>query len=178
VSRHVVLVDTYQYVGTFYCRRLQGKRPRIPANHYVKNDLRKYVKSHKWVMFLWSRCILCVRILLEDFQRKFAKALTSFLPASSLDGMAYWALRYLTALYQLHKSCGIVWNKKITLYNVGFEVYTAVIMKSIIFWDISPCSPLSVNRRFGGTYRLHLRLALNRLHGVISQKMIIFNVIQ
>jgi hypothetical protein len=30
-------------------------------------------------------------------------------------------------------------------------------MKSTIFWDITPCSPLSVYRRFGGTYRLHLQ---------------------
>jgi hypothetical protein len=36
---------------------------------------------------------------------------------------------------------------------IGFEVLTAVIIKSINFWDITPCSPLSVNRRFGGTYR-------------------------
>jgi hypothetical protein len=35
-----------------------------------------------------------------------------------------------------------------------FEVCTAVIMKSTIFWDITPCSPLKVNRRFGGVYRL------------------------
>jgi hypothetical protein len=41
--------------------------------------------------------------------------------------------------------------------HVGFEVLTAVIMKSTIFWDITPCSSLSVNRRFGGTYRLHLQ---------------------
>jgi hypothetical protein len=26
-----------------------------------------------------------------------------------------------------------------------------------VFWDITPCSPLSVNRRFVGTYRLHLQ---------------------
>jgi hypothetical protein len=39
---------------------------------------------------------------------------------------------------------------------VGFEVLTAVVMKSNIFWDITPCSPLQVNRHFGGTYRLHL----------------------
>jgi hypothetical protein len=24
---------------------------------------------------------------------------------------------------------------------VGFEVFTAVVMKSIIFWDMMPCSP-------------------------------------
>jgi hypothetical protein len=39
----------------------------------------------------------------------------------------------------------------------GFEVLTAVIMKSTIFWDMTPCSPLKFNRRFGGT-RLHLRI--------------------
>jgi hypothetical protein len=32
-----------------------------------------------------------------------------------------------------------------------------VVMKSIIFWDMTPCSPLSFNRRFGGTYCLHLQ---------------------
>jgi hypothetical protein len=64
-------------------------------------------------------------------------------------------------------------------------------MKSIIFWDMTPCSLLSCNRRFGGTYRLHLQgrrnnfskkpaskqnnwLTLNGLHGVISQKLILF----
>jgi hypothetical protein len=40
---------------------------------------------------------------------------------------------------------------------IGFEVFTAVVMKSIVFWDMTPCSPLSCNRRFGGTYRLHLQ---------------------
>jgi hypothetical protein len=41
--------------------------------------------------------------------------------------------------------------------KVGFEVLRAVVMKSTILWDITPCSPLSVNRRFGGTYRLLAR---------------------
>jgi hypothetical protein len=95
---------------------------------------------------------------------------------------------------------------KNNLSFLGFEVLTAVIMKIAIFWSITPCSPLSVNRRFGGTYRLHLqrlkiswarnqcesklqaewwrwrryvpskrRLTLNGLHGIISQKMVLFN---
>jgi hypothetical protein len=33
-----------------------------------------------------------------------------------------------------------------TVEDVGFEVLTAVVMKSPIFWDITPCSPLKVNR--------------------------------
>jgi hypothetical protein len=40
---------------------------------------------------------------------------------------------------------------------VGFEVFTAVVLKSIFFWDMTPCSALSGTRRFGGTYLLHLR---------------------
>jgi hypothetical protein len=36
---------------------------------------------------------------------------------------------------------------------VGFEVLTAVVMKSSIVWDVTQFSPLKVNRRFGGTYR-------------------------
>jgi hypothetical protein len=30
-------------------------------------------------------------------------------------------------------------------------------MKSIVFWDTKPCILLKFNRRFGGTYRLHLQ---------------------
>jgi hypothetical protein len=74
---------------------------------------------------------------------------------------------------------------------VGYEVSSVVVMKSIIFWDMMQCSPLSYNQHFGGTYCLHLpvsipedggdvppkhRLQLNRLHGVISQKMILFKL--
>jgi hypothetical protein len=36
------------------------------------------------------------------------------------------------------------------------EIQCKCNLKSIIFWDVTPCSLLSYNRRFGGTYRLHL----------------------
>jgi hypothetical protein len=32
-----------------------------------------------------------------------------------------------------------------------------LLMKSCVFWNITPCSPLKVNRRFGGTRRYHLQ---------------------
>jgi hypothetical protein len=41
--------------------------------------------------------------------------------------------------------------------KIVIEVLTAVDMKSTNFSDIKPCSPLSVNRLFGGTYRLYLQ---------------------
>jgi hypothetical protein len=40
--------------------------------------------------------------------------------------------------------------------EVRFEVFTAVTMKNAVFWDVAQCSS-SVNRRFGGTYRLYLQ---------------------
>jgi hypothetical protein len=40
---------------------------------------------------------------------------------------------------------------------VGLAVLAAVVTQSGSFWDITPGSPLKVNRRFGGTYRLHLQ---------------------
>jgi hypothetical protein len=90
------------------------------------------------------------------------------------------------------------------------NMQTKLSIKSIIFWDVTPCSLLRCNQRFEGTYRLHLqgrrkyfsknhlltcwfllkfflrpwrwrryvppkrRLHLNRLHGVTSEKMILF----
>jgi hypothetical protein len=37
-----------------------------------------------------------------------------------------------------------------------FEIFTAVIMKNAVFWGMASCNS-SVNRRFGGTHRLHLQ---------------------
>jgi hypothetical protein len=39
---------------------------------------------------------------------------------------------------------------------VRFEVFTAVTMKNAVLWDVAPCR-YCVNRRFRGTYRLHLQ---------------------
>jgi hypothetical protein len=37
----------------------------------------------------------------------------------------------------------------------GFEILTAVVMKSTIFWDITPCSPLKVSEeRIASIFRI------------------------
>jgi hypothetical protein len=41
--------------------------------------------------------------------------------------------------------------------NVNFKS-----LKSIIFWDMTPCSPLSFNWRLGGTYRFHFQGRRNK----------------
>jgi hypothetical protein len=40
---------------------------------------------------------------------------------------------------------------------VGFEVLTAVDMKTSIFWGLRPCIPLGANRIFAEGYRPHLQ---------------------
>jgi hypothetical protein len=49
---------------------------------------------------------------------------------------------------------------KFVLYTI--EVPTAVVMKNIVFWDITPCSSLKSNRRVRGTYRLHNQGRISR----------------
>jgi hypothetical protein len=41
--------------------------------------------------------------------------------------------------------------------KVGFEVLTAVVMKSSLFCAVTPCSPFKCNTCFGGTCHLHLQ---------------------
>lgn len=41
-------------------------------------------------------------------------------------------------------------------FCVGFEVFTAVVMTSRAFWDITQCSLAKVKRRSRGIFRLHL----------------------
>jgi hypothetical protein len=47
---------------------------------------------------------------------------------------------------------------KVNIFGyVGFDVLAAVVMKSFILWDIMSRSPLKINRRFGGSCRLHIQ---------------------
>jgi hypothetical protein len=49
------------------------------------------------------------------------------------------------------------WQCQKVLRSTIWSYHTAVVMQSSIFWEISLCSPLKVNGRFGGTRRLHLQ---------------------
>jgi hypothetical protein len=76
-------------------------------------------------------------------------------------------LPYFTLFEQVHKMNSQFWGcvsghpyiSSLVLLggfwrNVGFQVLTTMVIKSPVFWDIMPCIPLKLNRRFGGTYRL------------------------
>jgi hypothetical protein len=50
---------------------------------------------------------------------------------------------------------------------VRFEVFTAVTMKNVVFWDVAPLCRSWVNRRFGGTSQQVME-ASHLLHQEIS----------
>jgi hypothetical protein len=59
-------------------------------------------------------------------------------------------------------------GNNIVIY-VRFEAFTAVTMKNVVFWDVALCMSC-VNRRFGGTYSLHLQ-GRKREHDARSTKL-------
>jgi hypothetical protein len=66
----------------------------------------------------------------------------------------YWVFRFenqAEASLSVFIEHGIVENVASRLTRSAPRVISS------IFWDITPCSPLKVNRRFGGTFRLHLQ---------------------
>jgi hypothetical protein len=51
-----------------------------------------------------------------------------------------------------------MWNiKQNKKFSIKYEVITAVVMEIIILWDITT---LKVNRRFGGTININVKLFL------------------
>jgi hypothetical protein len=53
--------------------------------------------------------------------------------------------------------CLIWYHRRDKKSYVRFEVLTVVVMTRSIIWDVTPCSPLKVIRRFGGACHLHLQ---------------------
>jgi hypothetical protein len=101
---------------------------------------------------------------------------------------AIWPFVMQTKAMKLIVNESIIHIYLCLMYRLDFEFLTAAIMKIYISWVTMSCSPLKVNRRFGGTYCLHLQFrrvsqARNQresgwkaeqsstLHGVISQKI-------
>jgi hypothetical protein len=65
---------------------------------------------------------------------------------------------------------------------VAFEVLSVVHKKSSIFWDLTLCTPLRVNLRFGGISHLYLqgqRIIINqREAGSTAMGLFKFRIIQ
>jgi hypothetical protein len=104
-------------------------------------------------------------------------------------GTSVWVLCFHTEMVLILKYITESFVIKYLCY-VGFEVLTAMGMKSTIFWDITPCSPLKVNwpppaftpvscSAYPSTLKMEayvppkLRSTFNGLHCVISQKIVL-----
>jgi hypothetical protein len=66
----------------------------------------------------------------------------------------FWQKRNVLWIFGMDTMCIQIWNIK---HLVGFRVFTVVVIKSSVFWDITSCSTLKVSWRFRGTCHLHLQ---------------------
>jgi hypothetical protein len=67
---------------------------------------------------------------------------------------------------RLYEKCCCTWPLDMI---IGFEVLTAVVVKTSIFWNITPCGSLKFDRRFGGTCHLH-PLGRNRARNQVESR--------
>jgi hypothetical protein len=79
-------------------------------------------------------------------------------------------MRSIFTLHYLYFSfIGVFGFSFIQSYGYIGEVRTYIqfcqqvfVLKSTVLWDVTSCSPLKVNRRFGRIYRLHLQGRISR----------------
>jgi hypothetical protein len=62
-------------------------------------------------------------------------------------GMPFAITKLINEPNTLHRKVEFL---QATLYNVRFEIFTAVTMKNAVFWDVTTCGSCK-DRRFGGT---------------------------
>jgi hypothetical protein len=79
-------------------------------------------------------------------------------------GKLLWLSRIIYEYHYLsHVSAATLVPLENSTGNFPIRYINYIVIQNTIFWDITSCSPLSVNRRFGGTYRLHLQGRRNNL---------------
>jgi hypothetical protein len=66
-------------------------------------------------------------------------------------------ITFLVLHYTYHSQYNLDPECATNVNNVGFYVLKAVTIETVEVRDITPCSQVRVNRRFSGTYHLHLQ---------------------
>jgi hypothetical protein len=74
-----------------------------------------------------------------------------YVPSEHDAGSATTASRRYPSYIAHNIYVRLVWS-----LHVRFEVLSVVTMTNAVLWDVAPCR-YCINRRFGGTYRLHLQ---------------------
>jgi hypothetical protein len=118
----------------------------------------------KYIVFMLRELVCIVTTVFQTMNftyRCFTLRLTSCSASSvvtSLGGVRYPVRRRFRARKEaIFRDCRKDCLARSTAQNVGFEV-----IKCTVFWDITPCSALRVNRRYGATYSFHLQARISR----------------
>jgi hypothetical protein len=100
-------------------------------------------------MSLTRRAVLYAKLLqLETFWREKCRLLGNKNPVRTSQE-TYYISATDSSLFMLSKIWGF------TAVNTRAEVFRAVTMKNIVFWDVTPCGSCN-NQLIVGTYRLQL----------------------
>jgi hypothetical protein len=90
-----------------------------------------------------------------SFSAVFRAVRTWILPQRQTNPVHILAYRPTSLRSMFHPSMPLHVVTKTS--HIGFEVLTAMVKNSSVFWNKTPCGPLKANRRFGGICRLHLQ---------------------
>jgi hypothetical protein len=118
-------------------------------------------------------CALCLYVELEqDATRTVAHTICT----CALRISAGWVCVQVCAHFTICHHCYFTLVTIVTTTPfVGFEVLTAVVMKSSIFWNVTPCWNFSdVSEKQGQNIPPKHRSTFNWLYGVVSQKTELF----
>jgi hypothetical protein len=90
------------------------------------------------------------------------------LPSNGSSTVAYLrsyciAVAFVLFVSRSLSSNGYICHNTKRFWYVGFKVITGMIIGSSVFWDIMQCSPLKVDRPFGGIYNLDLQGRMRRV---------------
>jgi hypothetical protein len=172
----------------FYTKRKCTQTQADWRNWYISkavgpNSVDACFKSRQGPQLFWLRFSCVSSVSRDKFGDRFLP--NSFQLINHLSS-------YRSTLYSLDNGGIVKYSPPHNVTRWQFHLTTWLIMNNYVFWYITPCGSLKVNRRFGGTwYVFHAgfllgsffdpesesvyvppkrRLNFNGLHGVISRK--------
>jgi hypothetical protein len=141
-SSHLILEEYFKWLYTASLKYLHA--PLFIMICYMNIDCKtliSYREQHSWLPYNKK---MCLRLPYNKKKVPTCKSLQ--FPQTGFGNCAKWT-----------------WIRNVcvcsNIYTVQFSIatFTNVSMKKTsTFWDVTSCSPLNVNRSFGGTYSFHL----------------------